>query len=167
MAKNSGGPAAASRDPVLQFMQRLWSVSHELQRVSKRMEADLRLTGPQRLALLVIGRTPGVSAGQLAATLHLHPATLTGIIARLVRARLISRREHSTDSRRVSLWLTPAGRAANRRRSGTIEAAVRDALSRASPNDAAAAARVLAQVAQSLHTVAGPPKRQRLARSVL
>jgi DNA-binding MarR family transcriptional regulator len=115
----------------------------------------------------VIGRAPGGSAGQLAATLHLHPATLTGIIARLERARLISRRAHSVDSRRVCLTLTSAGRAANRRRAGTVEAAVRDALGRASRTDAAAAGRVLVQVAQSLHMVAGPPKRQRHTQPVL
>src|SRR5262245_57640432 len=103
-------------DPVLEFMQRLWSVAHELQRVSKRMEAELRLTGPQRLALLMIGRMPGISAGELAATLHLHPATLTGVLARLERARLISRRAALTDARRVHLTLTHAGRTANRRR---------------------------------------------------
>jgi DNA-binding MarR family transcriptional regulator len=152
--------AAVLHDPVLQFMQRLWSVAHELQRVSKRMEAELRLTGPQRLALLMIGRMPGVSAGRLAATLHLHPATLTGVIARLERARLISRRADATDARRVHLTLTPAGRAANRRRSGTVEAAVRHALGRASRNDAAAAGRVLVHVAQSLHAVAGPSERK-------
>jgi DNA-binding MarR family transcriptional regulator len=146
-------------DPVLQFMQRLWSVAHGLQRVSKRMEAELKLTGPQRLALLMIGRMPGVSAGQLAATLHLHPATLTGILARLERARLINRRADAGDARRVRLTLTQAGRSANRRRSGTVEAAVRAALGRASRNDAAAAGRVLVHLAQSLHAVAGPARR--------
>jgi DNA-binding MarR family transcriptional regulator len=161
MAKRADDQQAAGlNDPVLQFMQRLWSVAHELQRVSKRMEAELQLTGPQRLALLMIGRTPGVSAGQLAATLHLHPATLTGILARLERARLISRRADAADARRVRLTLTRAGRAANRRRSGTVEAAVRDALGRASRNDAAAAARVLVHVAQALQAVAAAPQRK-------
>jgi DNA-binding MarR family transcriptional regulator len=142
-------------------MQRLWSVAHGLQRVSKRMEAELKLTGPQRLALLMIARIPEVSAGQLAATLHLHPATLTGILARLERARLINRRADAGDARRVRLTLTQAGRAAIRRRSGTVEAAVRTALGRASRNDAAAAGRVLIHVAQSLHAVAGPARRRR------
>ena len=147
-------------DPVLQFMQRLWSVAHELQRVSKRMEAELRLTGPQRLALLMIGRSPGLSAGNLASTLHLHPATVTGVLARLERARLVSRRADTVDARRVHLTLTRAGRTANRRRSGTVEAAVRLALGRASRHDADAAGRVLVHVAQALHAVAGPPRRK-------
>jgi DNA-binding MarR family transcriptional regulator len=160
MAKRAADRRLADRyDPVLQFMQRLWSVAHGLQRVSKRMEAELKLTGPQRLALLMIGRRPGVSAGQLAATLHLHPATLTGILTRLERARLINRRADAGDARRLRLTLTQAGRAANRRRSGTVEAAVRATLRRASLNDAAAAGRVLAHLAQSLHAVAGPARR--------
>ena len=160
MARRGDDRQRGLDDPVLQFMQRLWSVAHELQRVSKRMEAELRLTGPQRLALLLIGRMPGISAGQLAATLHLHPATLTGVLARLERARLISRRADAADARRVHLTLTRAGRAANRRRSGTVEAAVRHALARVSRDDAATAGRVLVHVAHALHAVAGPPRRK-------
>ena len=34
-------------DPVLDFMRLLWSVEHGLQRMSKKMENDLGITGPQ------------------------------------------------------------------------------------------------------------------------
>jgi DNA-binding MarR family transcriptional regulator len=146
---------SARPDRVIPFMQRMWAVVHELQRVSKRMEAELRLTGPQRVALLMIGRSPGLSAGELAAQLHLHPATLTGVLARLEAARLIHREWDRGDARRMRLALTNAGRVANRKRSGTVESAVRDVLSRTSTADAAVATRVLAGLASALQSVAG------------
>ena len=71
-------------DPVLDFLRLLWSIEHGLQRVSKRMEAELGITGPQRLVLRVVGRFPGLSAGELAHIVRLHPITITGILKRLV-----------------------------------------------------------------------------------
>src|SRR5262249_10104350 len=38
-------------DPVLDFMRLLWSIEHDLQRMSKRMKGELGITGPQRLVL--------------------------------------------------------------------------------------------------------------------
>ena len=50
-------------DPVLDFLRLLWSIEHGLQRMSKRMEGELGITGPQRLVLRIVGRFPGLSAG--------------------------------------------------------------------------------------------------------
>ena len=61
---------------VLQFMQLLWAVVHGLDKASKRMSAEIGVTGPQRLVLRVVGLFPGLSAGDLAAILHVHPSTL-------------------------------------------------------------------------------------------
>ena len=55
-------------DPVLDFMRLLWGIEHRLQSASKRMEAALGITGPQRLVLRVVARFPGLSAGDLART---------------------------------------------------------------------------------------------------
>lgn len=63
---------------VLAFMQGLWAVVHRMERLSKQMGAGAGVTGPQRLVIRLIGLFPGVSAGDLAAILHLHPSTLAG-----------------------------------------------------------------------------------------
>src|SRR5689334_23622938 len=47
-------------DPVLDFMRLLWSIEHGLQRMSKRMENEIGITGPQRLVLRVVGQYPGL-----------------------------------------------------------------------------------------------------------
>ncbi|HLL21691.1 MAG TPA: MarR family winged helix-turn-helix transcriptional regulator, partial [Kofleriaceae bacterium] len=59
----------------LQFMQRLWSLTHALEVRSKRMAKTLGVTGPQRLVIRVIGQTPGMSARDISSTLGIHPST--------------------------------------------------------------------------------------------
>jgi MarR family transcriptional regulator, organic hydroperoxide resistance regulator len=119
-----------SLGPVLEFMGALWALDHALQSASKRMEARLGVTAPQRFVLRIVGRMPDLSAGRLSEILHLHPSTLTGIVRRLVDHGLLERRADRTDARRVLLRLTAKGRAVDALRTGTVESAVRRALSR-------------------------------------
>ena len=148
-------PAVASGTPlalpdVLDFMQLLWAVVHGLERSSKGMAADLGVTGPQRLVLRVVGLFPGVSAGDLAAVLHVHPSTLTGVLQRLVAQRMLVRLAAPRDRRRAVLRLTPRGAGVNAKRRGTIEAAVAAALARVRAADRLAARRVLQRLAERL-----------------
>lgn len=117
----------------LQFMQRLWELFHALAVRSKRMGRTLGVTGPQRLVIRVVGQSPDATASQISAILGLHPSTLTGVLARLENQRLLQRRIDTADRRRVRFRLTPAGRRIDRERRGTVEAAVRRAISRADP----------------------------------
>src|SRR5215510_11330828 len=103
------GRLDAPLGPVLDFMRLLWRIEHGLQATSKRMESELGITGPQRLVLKVVTRFPGVSAGDLAQILHLHPSTVTGIVQRLIDKRLLLRERHPSDTRRVCL--RPRGQA--------------------------------------------------------
>jgi len=115
----------------LQFMQRLWDVVHALEVRSKRMARTLGVTSPQRLVIRIIGQSPNIVASDIAATLGIHPSTLTGILQRLQRQKLIVRRPDAEDRRRVRFTLTPQGTRVDRARRGTVEAAVRRALARA------------------------------------
>jgi DNA-binding MarR family transcriptional regulator len=114
--------------PVLEFMRLIWAVDHGLQAASKRMEATIGVTGPQRLVIKLLGRFPGMNAGQLADVLRVHPSTVTGILKRLERRRLVARRPDPRDRRRRFLGLTARGRALDVAVGGTIESAVRDVL---------------------------------------
>src|SRR3954464_6429268 len=78
-------------DPVLDFMRLLWSIEHGLQRLSKRMENEIGITGPQRLVLRVVGQYPDLSARHLAHIVRLHPSTITGVLQRLVSRGLLER----------------------------------------------------------------------------
>ena len=137
---------------VLQFMQLLWAVAHGLERTSKRMTAELGVTGPQRLVLRVVGVFPGLSAGDLATTLHVHPSTLTGVLQRLVTQKLLTRRDDPRDRRRALLSLTSHGARANTIRRRTVEQAIAKALAGVSAQDRLGAKRVLERVAEHLTT---------------
>jgi DNA-binding MarR family transcriptional regulator len=114
-------------------MQRMWGLVHALDVTSRRMLHDLGVTGPQRLVIRVVGQKPDITPGEVARMLGLHPSTLTGVLARLARQRLIDRLPDREDRRRIHLRLTTAGRRVDRARRGTVEAAVRRALGRAEP----------------------------------
>ncbi len=155
-------PSAPLPD-VLAFMQVLWIVVHRLDQTSKRMRSQLGITGPQRLALRVIGLYPGVSAGDLARILHVHPSTLTGVLRRLQKQKFLRRRADPQDRRRAVLDLTDSGQAANAVKTGTVEAAVAAALARCADRDVSAAAGVLAALAAQLEQ--GAPARARRGRT--
>ena len=140
----------ATADLALDFIRLLWAVDHQLHSASKRMIGRIGLTAPQRLALRFIGREPGIGLGALAARLHLDPGTVTGVVQRLEAADLVTRSRSEGDTRRMHLDLTSRGRALNRQRKGTIEAAVRRTLRAVSAADATAAELVLRRLAKDL-----------------
>lgn len=136
--------------PVLEFMRVLWALDHGLQSGSKRMEAQIGVTGPQRLVVRLLGRFPGISAGTLSSLLHIHPSTLTGILKRLVERGLVIRRSDPHDARRALFDLTPRGREIDGNRQGTVEAIVRRALSRLDEAKVQTASDVLRAIADEL-----------------
>lgn len=172
MLKTIGHPRAlpvttrelADLPDVLQFMQLLWALVHELERISKRMTTDIGVTGPQRLVLRVVGLFPGLSAGDLAAVLRVHPSTLTGVLQRLVAQRLLARSDDPTDRRRAMLRLTKRGTRVNATRQGTVEAAIALALRGVSDRDRMATKRVLERLAAHLEPAdtPGPARRSRV-----
>lgn len=115
----------------LRFMQRMWDLAHALDVRSKRMARALGVTGPQRLVIRVLGRSPASTASDIAVTLGMHPSTLTGILRRLEVQGMVERRADEQDRRRMRFRLTRKGVAIDRERKGTVEAAVRRALARA------------------------------------
>src|SRR5215470_5093433 len=118
---------------VLEFMRVIWALDHSLQRMSKRLEGDLGVTGPQRLVLRIVGRVPGISAGDLARVLHVHPSTLTGVLRRLEQRSLVVREPDPSDGRRALQHLSPKGRRLDVSQEGTVEAVVKRVLGKTPP----------------------------------
>ena len=150
MAAKAPPSEPRSLGEVLDFMRALWALDHELQSASKRMEASLGITGPQRLVVRIVGRYPGISAGEVSDLLHLHPSTLTGILKRLGERDLVERRADPRDARRALLHLTPRGRSLDVLRNGTVEAVVRKALARLPRRSTGAARAVFEAIAAEL-----------------
>jgi DNA-binding MarR family transcriptional regulator len=153
--------SASDLGPVLEFMRLMWAVNHGLDRTSRSMHAEFGVTGPQRLVLRVVQHYPGVSAGDLAKTLHMHPSTLTGILQRLVARGLLRRTQDRDDGRRIHLELTARGRRLTVPSVGTVEVAVKRVLSKWTPSELEAARRVLGELAQCLDPVPSGATRRR------
>jgi DNA-binding MarR family transcriptional regulator len=157
--KIAAAPTHIARDhapplgPVLDFLRMLWAVDHGMNRISKRMEAEFGVTGPQRLAIRIIGRFPWITAGSLAGVLHVHPSTLTGILRRLELRGLLERRMDSNDARRALLGLTLQGKRCDARKLGTMEAIIEQVLSQCTREQIEATSVVLARIASALQAV--------------
>jgi DNA-binding MarR family transcriptional regulator len=80
----------------------------------------------------------------------LHPSTITGVLQRLERKKLLVRNQDPRDSRRVRLRTLGRGRALARRTAGTVEATVADALKEIPASDLRSARTVLATIATAL-----------------
>lgn len=131
-------------------MRLLWAVDHGLRSMSKRMQAQLGITAPQRLALRIIGKFPELMPSELADLMHLDRGTLSGILERLEAQGLITRAPHQEDKRSVLLGLSTRGRELDRESSGTVEASVRRALASVPRAKVDAAREVLEAIAREL-----------------
>ncbi|MCM2332610.1 MAG: MarR family transcriptional regulator [Anaeromyxobacteraceae bacterium] len=140
----------------LELLRALWAIDHGLAQVSKRMERTLGVTGPQRLAVRLIGQRPGIGPADLADLLHVDRGASTGLVQRLELKGLVQRLRHPGDGRRWSLSLTERGRQVDRLDHGTIEALVRQVLETAAAEEVRAASRLLRQLIGALQEPAGP-----------
>lgn len=150
-------------EPALELMRALWTVNHELERLSMRMTQSLGITAQQRMVLRIVGRFPGITAGRLSALLCVDGATVSTTLARLERRGLLRRERDPRDLRRVAVGLTPAGRALDGPTTGTVEAAVTAVLARTPRAKLSATHAVLASLAEAMHDEEGPtrPRRKR------
>jgi DNA-binding MarR family transcriptional regulator len=140
----------------LKLLRVLWALDHALNARSKAMGSSLGVTGPQRTALRLVALTPGISSGELAALLHLHPSTLTGVLERLARRGLLERRRDPFDARRALLKITPAGKRLLSTRKGTIEEIVRIALQKESKASLKTVVEVLQRITSALEASGQP-----------
>lgn len=131
-------------------MQRMWDLVHALDVRSKRMSKTLGVTGPQRLVVRVLGRSPEMTARDISGTLGMHPSTLTGILSRLSARGVLERRVDGEDRRRARFRLTRRGKTIDRERKGTVEAAVRRALGRADESTIQSTSLMLALLTEEL-----------------
>ena len=135
---------------VLDFMRLLWAVDHGLHSTSKRMIRHVGISGPQRLVIRIVGRTPGISAGALARVLHIHPSTLTGELRRLELRELIRRTTDPLDGRRALIWLTPQGEELDSHEPGSVEESIAAVLDQQAPDSIIEAVKVLLAIAEEL-----------------
>jgi DNA-binding MarR family transcriptional regulator len=78
---------------------------------SKHLNKTSGLTSPQLIIMQEIDNASGMNSSQVAKNVNLSAATVTNIIDRLESKNLVSRIRNTEDKRKVSLYLTDAGKA--------------------------------------------------------
>lgn len=136
--------------PVLGFLRLLWRVNHGMEKRSKRMQAALGITGSQRMVLRMVGRFPGIYAGELADLLHVDRGTLSSALRRLEASGLLKRATDAEDRRRIAVNLTSRGKRMDASVDGTIESAVKTLIHTESSDALRATTRVLTTLASQL-----------------
>lgn len=79
---------------------------------------ELGLTYPQYLAMLALWERDGLGIGELCGLLHLDTGTVSPLVQRLEAAGLVERRRRDDDERSVRVYLSPAGKALERKAAG-------------------------------------------------
>ena len=88
----------------------LYSASLAMTRLYKPLLAELGLTYPQYLAMLVLWERDGLMVSELGERLGLDSGTLTPLLKRLEALDFVARIRAVEDERRVHITLTAAGR---------------------------------------------------------
>jgi DNA-binding MarR family transcriptional regulator len=84
-------------------------ISRGLTAAYRPLLADLGLTYPQYLVMLVLWEQDGLGVGEIGDRLHLDSGTLSPLLRRMEAGGLISRRREAGDERRVTVHLTDRG----------------------------------------------------------
>ncbi len=77
---------------------------------SKSLVKRVGLTGPQLMILQEVAHADEISVGEVAKTISLSQGTVTGIVERMEKRGLVTRRRSETDRRRVLVQATVAGK---------------------------------------------------------
>jgi DNA-binding MarR family transcriptional regulator len=100
----------------------IYAASNLLTRLYRPLLAEIGLTYPQYLVMLVLWETPSRTVGELGAALHLDSGTLTPLLKRLEASGLVDRTRDPDDERRVIITLTAAGRTLKKKAASVPEA---------------------------------------------
>ncbi len=100
------GPSA----DVAAIVQGLRRINQAIEEYSREVHRAYGLTGPQLWALKTLHRRGSLTAGELAEALVVHQSSVSVLLTRLERRRLIHRVRRRTDRRFVEIALTEAGR---------------------------------------------------------
>ncbi|GAY13643.1 MarR family winged helix-turn-helix transcriptional regulator [Mycobacterium sp. shizuoka-1] len=87
----------------------LYSASRAVTAAYRPLLAELNLTYPQYLVLLVLWEEGRASVGRLCQRLHLDSGTLSPLLKRLEAVGYVTRERSADDERRVDVVLTAAG----------------------------------------------------------
>lgn len=110
MRAAGSGSSIAVKPDVAAIVQGLRRITKALQDYSRQVYRTYGLTGPQLWALKTLHRRGPLTSGDLAAALVVHPSSVSVLVSRLERRRVVRRVRRPGDRRFVEIRLTGAGR---------------------------------------------------------
>lgn len=126
-------------------------------RVSTRLaERQLGVSGAQLFVLHTLAESPAESLNDLAARTFTHQSSVSVVVDRLVRRRLVSRKRSSTDARRIVLSLTASGNALLRSSPEVAQLRLISALKELPQRDRRGLARILDRVVHAMGADVAP-----------
>ncbi|MEM7060416.1 MAG: MarR family transcriptional regulator [Pseudomonadota bacterium] len=93
-----------------QFCFALYATSRAITKVYGPLLDDLGVTYPQYLVLMILWEQDGLSIQQIADRMELEGATVTPLIQRIEKLKLVQRKRCAKDGRQLQIHLTAKGR---------------------------------------------------------
>ena len=114
-ARTGVSPGALPSPGVRPVLDAIRKLVRGLRLSAGRAQKEAGLSGAQLFVLQKLAESDGQSVSELAARTATDPSSVSVVVARLVRRRLVARHADPRDRRRLRLTLTAAGRALARR----------------------------------------------------
>ncbi|MDL2286074.1 MarR family transcriptional regulator [Desulfococcaceae bacterium OttesenSCG-928-F15] len=108
--ENGQKPDARARDLSREVLSAIRRISHAVHQHSCHLERDYGLTGPQLIILEEIARHDKIAVTELARSISLSQATVTGVLQRLEKQGLVTRIRGLADKRTTILSITDKGK---------------------------------------------------------
>lgn len=120
-----GPPIGGKGDLEAGLISAIRRIVHAMDLHSRQLVHACGLTGPQLAVLAAAGGNGGTTISRIAAEVRLTKGTVTGIVDRLERRGLVSRRRHERDRRNVDVVISQAGQEVLNRAPSPLQARLR------------------------------------------
>jgi DNA-binding MarR family transcriptional regulator len=152
-------PAKPAKEPAMAVVRAMAEAYFAFRRASERHIRTLGLTAAQFDVIATLGNTDGMTCKELARRTLVTKGTLTGVLDRLERRRLIARQAEKRDRRSIHVRLTRRGEALHSRAFAAHMNYLRPYLRRAAADlNSARLSRALGRFAQAFNEArAGSP----------
>ncbi len=151
-------PARATRstDDLSAALDAIRRIVQALRISTRAAERRLGISGAQLFVLHALSEAPAHSLNELAARTFTHQSSVSTVVERLVRKRLVSRKRSTTDARRVVLSLTPSGQGLLRSSPDIAQLRLISALRELPSRDRRSLARLLDRVVRAMGADTAP-----------
>jgi DNA-binding MarR family transcriptional regulator len=138
-------------------LDRLRQLVQSLRESSRQAEQRLGVSGAQLFVLEKLAETPSASLNELAARTYTHQSSVSTVVERLVRRRLVSRQLSPDDRRRLELVLTARGRRLAAETTGAAQHRLISAVQRLPARSRHRLATLLREVVLGMNAADQPP----------